>query len=472
MSTSKQGQLYTLITVFFFWGFVAASNGIFIPFCKQHFQLTQFQSQLIDLTFYGGYFIGSLLLFLYSRLTKVELLNKIGYKKGIIYGLLFSALGALCIIPSVQMGSYGMILGSFFLVALGFSLQQTCAQPYVVALGSANSGATRLNFAGGVNSLGTTVGPVVISYILFGNVAAGTSQASLTAIVGLFACVAAFFVLMALFFSLSNLPHITQEQQAEVGIGAFKYPQLVLGMIAIFVYVGVEVSIQSNMGALLKLPDFGGYTESELAPFISLYWGSLMIGRWGNVMGIFNLTGIKKVAMQILIPYLAFGVVLLSNSINGNSVQGLLIYALPIALMIVVSFLSQEKQSRALLYFSVFGFAAMLVGLVTTGKVAVFAFISGGLACSVLWPCIFSLAICGLGKHTSQGSAFLIMMIVGGAVIPPLQGLLSDLPFVGIHISYVVTLGCFAYLIFYAIKVKQVLKVQGLDEDEKTTSAH
>jgi FHS family L-fucose permease-like MFS transporter len=153
-----------------------------------------------------------------------------------------------------------------------------------------------------------------------------------------------------------------------------------------------------------------------------------MIGRWGNVMGVFNLKGITKIAVQILIPYIAFGVVLLSNSLNGNDVSGLWIYALPIGLMIVVSFLSQEKQSKALLYFSVFGFVAMVIGLLTTGQVSIFAFICGGMACSVLWPCIFSLAIAGIGKYTSQGSSFLIMMIFGDAIIPELQGLLSDIP--------------------------------------------
>lgn len=486
-TATQRSQLYSLIVVFFFWGFIAASNGIFIPFCKSYFNLSQFQSQLIDLTFYGGYFIGSLILFLFSRMSKVELLNKIGYKKGITYGLLLSAAGALCIIPSVQLGSYALILASYFLVALGFSIQQTCAQPYVIALGSPDSGATRLNLAGGINSVGTTIAPVVVSYILFGSITGDATSASLTSITGLYIGVAILFVLMALFFNFSSLPNITNDAVVEEGIGAFKYPQLVWGMVAIFMYVGVEVSIQSNMGALLKLPEFGGYTESEISPFISLYWGSLMIGRWGNAISVFNLKGFGKTFMQIFIPYLAFVVVLVSNIIHKvdlntpllalpeaimKEVGGLLIYALPIALMIIVSFLSREKQSRALLYFSLFGFAAMVVGLLTTGQVAVFAFISGGLACSVLWPCIFSVAISGLGKYTSQGSSFLIMMILGGAIIPPLQGLLSDIPSVGIHMSYILTLICFAYLAFYAVKVKSFLKAQGIDEDNIPAENH
>src|SRR6202012_4507447 len=161
--------LYTLITVFFFWGFIAASNGIFIPFCKAHFHLDQFHSQLIDYTFYGGYFIGSLILYFASQISKVDIMNKLGYKNGIILGLLISALGALLMIPAVNSGSFLFILGSFFVIALGFSLQQTAANPFVIALGSPETGSNRLNFAGGVNNFGTLLGPFVISIILFGS---------------------------------------------------------------------------------------------------------------------------------------------------------------------------------------------------------------------------------------------------------------------------------------------------------------
>ena len=192
MQQNSKSQLYTLITVFFFWGFVAASNGIFIPFCKSHFSLSQFQSQLIDFTFYGGYFIGSILLFVLSQVVKVDILNKIGYKKGIIYGLLISVVGALAIIPSVNVGSFPLILGSFFIVALGFSLQQTAAQPFVAAMGSPETGAHRLNLAGGINSLGTTLGPIVVGVVLFGTVGSQT-DVSITSINSLYLILAGVF---------------------------------------------------------------------------------------------------------------------------------------------------------------------------------------------------------------------------------------------------------------------------------------
>jgi len=472
MSKSKQSQLYTLITVFFFWGFIAASNGIFIPFCKKHFSLTQFQSQLVDLTFYGGYFIGSLLLFVYSRINGNDLLNRIGYKKGIILGLFISTIGALAIIPSVNAGSFGFILTSFFIVALGFSLQQTSAQPYAVSLGTPETGAHRLNLAGGINSLGTTLGPIIVSYLLFGQLS-GDGSASISSINQLYLIVAAMFTVMMLFFYITGTEHTPIEGESkEQEFGALKFPQLTLGMLAIFVYVGVEVSIQSNMGALLKLPEFGGYNESQLAPFISLYWGSLMIGRWTGAVSAFGLQKFTKQVLSIVVPFLAFGLILLVNKLNGNDISNMYIYALPILAMIIINWLSSEKQALSLILFSLLGLMAMLIGIFTTGQTAMYAFISGGLACSVLWPCIFSLAISGLGKFTGQGSAFLIMMIFGGAIIPPLQGYLADLPSIGIHQSYWIAVLCFGYLAFYGKKVQQILQKQGIDSNNTQVSNH
>jgi len=472
MQKSSHSQLYSLIVVFFFWGFIAASNGIFIPFCKAHFQLSQFQSQLIDFTFYGGYFIGSVILFLLSQLSKVEILNKIGYKKGIIFGLLISVVGALAIIPSVNAGSFPFILGAFFIVALGFSLQQTAANPFVIALGNPTTGAHRLNLAGGINSLGTTLGPIIVSYFLFGSlINADASKTSIESINELYLIVAGIFAVMAVYFSFTNLPHVKSDETVEQGIPALKYPQLWMGMIAIFMYVGVEVTIQSNMGALLKLPEFGGFDEAHLSQFISLYWGSLMIGRWTGAVSIFNLKSTAKTAALIVVPFIAFALILFVNFLHGNDVAELYPYVICVAILIAANFLGKEKQARTLMIFALFGIVAMLIGLMTTGKIALFAFISGGLFCSVMWPCIFSLSIAGLGKHTSQGSSFLIMMILGGSIIPPLQGKLAD-GALGIHASYIVTLFCFAYLAFFALRVKAILKNQGIDEDNLEAAGH
>ncbi|HET8828947.1 MAG TPA: MFS transporter, partial [Pelobium sp.] len=179
------------------------------------------------------------------------------------------------------------------------------------------------------------------------------------------------------------------------GWGAMKYPQLVLGMIALFVYVGVEVTIQSNMGALLATPDFGSLNESQISQYISLYWGSLMIGRWTAAVTVFNLSKTMKTVLTVVVPFVAFGVVLAVNAMSGVNVNDLYIYAVCIVVLIAGNFWAQEKPGKLLLILAGLGVIAMLVGLFTTGRVGLFAFLSGGLVCSIMWPCIFALSVTG-----------------------------------------------------------------------------
>jgi len=242
-----------------------------------------------------------------------------------------------------------------------------------------------------------------------------------------------------------------------------KYPQLVLGMLGIFTYVGVEVTIQSNLGELLKTDVFGKITGSALAPYISMYWGSLMIGRWAGAISVFNPSNSVRKILLIVVPYVAFGVVLFVNHISGQNIGPLYAYAAVVAFQIAGFFLGQDKPSRTLMIFGLMGMVAMTIGLFSTGTVAIYAFMSGGLFCSIMWPAIFSLAITGLGKYTSQGSAFLVMMILGGGIIPPLQGKISDI--IGIHQSYFIPVICFAYLAYYGFVVKGILKKQDIDVD-------
>src|SRR5471030_2662324 len=210
-SKSYGSALYTLVTVFFFWGFLAASNGIFIPFCKAHFHLTQFESQLIDYTFYGGYFIGSLILYFASQISKVDIMNKLGYKNGIILGLLISAGGALLMIPAVNANSFPLILGVLFIITLGFSLQQTAANPFVVAVGTPETGSNRLNLAGGVNNFGTLLGPVVLTIILFGGASKVVDPASIkiSSVNYAYFIFAGLLIALAIFFWVSKLPTVT-----------------------------------------------------------------------------------------------------------------------------------------------------------------------------------------------------------------------------------------------------------------------
>jgi len=255
-----------------------------------------------------------------------------------------------------------------------------------------------------------------------------------------------------------------------LGWGAMQYPQLILGMLAIFTYVGVEVAVGSNLGDLLGQEAFGKLATSETAPYISMYWGSLMIGRWAGAISVFNLSDQWKKLALIVVPLIAFGVVIGVNEASGKSMEALYFYGVCVLVQIIAFFISKDKPARTLFVFGVFGMLALLIGLFTTGIIAIYAFLSAGLACSIMWPSIFSLSIMGLGKYTSQGSAFLVMMILGGGIIPPLQGKLADI--IGIHQSYMVGVLCFAYLTFFAWMVKRLLQKQGIQVDEVVVAGH
>ena len=474
-------QFGTLISIFFFWGFVAASNDILIPVFKKAFTLTQLQSQLVAVAFYVAYTVGSIIYVGVSSLIGGDLLNKIGYKNGIAVGLGISALGTLLFIPAANNGSFNLMIIALFIVALGFSLQQIAANPLAVVIGDPKTGAQRLNMAGGVNNFGTTIGPLLVSFAIFGSVSNGSTEASISSVKIPYLILGAAFVLVAIFFKFSSIPnkidldHVAEEEAESSSkvlhkTSAMQYPQLVLGMIGIFVYVGVEVSTASNLPEYMRLHI--GIPTEKIAPYISLYWASLMIGRWTGAVGAFGVSKSKAKILNFVMPYLAFAVFLIVNSIAQHDITQFYIYGLVIIAMIIGDIMSKGSPVRMLLIFSSMGIAALVIGMLTSGMVSVFAFISVGLFCSTLWPCIFTLAVAGLGKHTNQGSSLLIMMIMGGGVIAALQGWVADEKMLGIQFSYIVGALCFAYLAFYAIRVKSILKSQGIDYDTKVSGGH
>ena len=546
MKNQNNSALFTLITVFFFWGFFGASNGVFIPFCKTYFQIDQFQAQLVEFAFYGAYFIGALILFVWSSYSKKDILNNWGYKKGIFYGLIISIFGALIMYPSVNGAEQGdtqvfyYVLIALFIIGLGFSLQQTAANPFAVSLGDPSTGSNRLNLAGGVNSFGTAIGPILIAFVLFGSASeVNWDIIELTSVQGLYIAVAIAFLLVAGFFYLSKkLPDAKNDEPFESaskaktmlivmtlimtlcfgwifysytptfenssvedleitrlvltliclisvfalvfranssasknseGWGALKYPQLAWGMLAIFTYVGVEVTIQSNLGELLKADIGEGINaiglpvldEAQSAKYITLYWGGLMIGRWTGSIGAFDISESLKKILLFITPFIAFGVVIAVNAFsNPLTFSEIGIFSLLIVIQIIGFYLAKDNALKIMAIFSLLGVIAMLIGIFGSGEIALFAFLTGGLFCSIMWPCIFSLSITGLGKYTSQGSSFLVMMILGGAIIPPLQGKLADI--FGMITSYWVAVLCFVFLLIYSITTKQILSKQKL----------
>ncbi|MBK7040269.1 MAG: MFS transporter [Bacteroidetes bacterium] len=471
-SAANQSALATIISVFFFWGFVAASNGVLIPMLKNHFNLSQFQSQLVDYAFYFAYFVGSLIYFFWSKALG-DPFNKYGMKKGLVLGLVISAIGAMLFVPAVTYDQYLFFLIGLFVIAFGFSLLQIVANPFVINLGDPSKGSFRLNLAGSINSLGTSLGPVIFGFALFGSPkSAAVKDIGMEAIKMPFIILSIVLLMVALFLAFSKLPSPKNEEVGESSLGALKYPQLTLGMLAIFIYVGVEVTIGSNMGALLETKEIKGIDHTQIAKYISLYWGSLMIGRWTGALNVFKMSKQLKIVLNILVPFIAFGIVLFFNNLREGDVSDLYMYAIWIVIFIIANFMAQEKPARTLMLFGLAASIMMIVGLFTTGDIALYSFMSGGLFCSVMWPCIFNLAIAGLGKYTTQGSSLLIMMILGGAIIPPLQGKLSDISSIGIHQSYWVAVICFLFLAWYGFSVRKLLLKQGIDYDTNTSTGH
>jgi FHS family L-fucose permease-like MFS transporter len=467
-------QFIPLASVFFFWGFVAASNDILIPVFRKAFDLTQVQSQLVSLAFYIAYTVGSLIYLLISYLTKGDLINRIGYKNSLALGLGISALGTLLFYPAANLGSFPLMLSGLFTVALGFSLQQTVANPLAIALGPIATGSQRLTLAGGINNLGTTIGPLIVSFAIFGSATSGNTDMSIESVKIPYLILGLAFLVVAILLKFSSLPDKPQaviESESEASSSrssALKYPQLVLGMIAIFIYVGVEVSTASNLPAYMEKNL--GFMTKDIAPYISLYWASLMIGRWTGAVEAFTDNMNRQKILRFIAPYLAFGVFLLVNAIAKHDLTPFYVYAIVIFVLIIADMASKGNPAKMLMIFSALGIVALLIGMATDGMLSVYAFTSVGLFCSTLWPCIFTLAISGLGKHTSQGSSFLIMMIMGGGFISLLQGYIADVT--TIQSSYIVGVLCFAYLAFYAWKVSSILKNQGIDFDQKLSGGH
>lgn len=579
---TKWSQFLSLIVVFFFWGFVAASNDILIPVFKKWFVLSQVQSQLVAWAFYVAYFIGSVIFFFISL--KSDILQKFGYKKTLAVGLVLSAVGAFLFVPAAASANFWFFLTALFIVGLGFSVQQIVANPLAIKMGSPETGAHRLTLAGGINSLGTTIGPILLGIILFGmgnkddskpkdinlskieivkneynthknelvknitelrkdnqddpvkvnevittvekniadldtqiisigqNASANDTQVdiysnklgeikqrstNISYPIGFvkdhlkqvkmpFIVLGIAFILVAIFMIFSKIEDPAKEEEAEIEEGSakfsiFKYPQLYLGMLAIFIYVGVEVSIVSNLPALLHTKEFGGVLEQNIAPFVSLYWGSLMIGRWNGSINVFNMSKTTNMIMKLVVPFVAFAIIIFANELSGKDVSSFYVYAFWILAFILMSFIGGKAAGKTLMIFGLAGVAMMILGLVYPDKeIAKYFFISGGLFCSIMWPSIFDLAIAGLGKNTGKASSFLVMMILGGGIIPLIQGWICDFDktspdgVMGItwtHFSYVIPILCFIYLAFYGFVTPRILKKQGIVMGE-STGAH
>jgi MFS transporter, FHS family, L-fucose permease len=389
-----------LTSLFFMWGFITCLNDILIPHLKKLFTLNYTEAMLIQFTFFGAYFIMSL--------PSGILVDKIGYKRGIIIGLCTAGIGTLLFFPAAGSQSYPLFLGAFFILASGITLLQVAANPYVAILGKPETASSRLNLTQAFNSFGTWLAPFFGSFLILATTAEAVvemdkaAEASKVQMPYLL-LTAALFVIAAI-IAMTKLPAIHGETLKTMKEGktsdndsAWKYPHLVLGAVAIFVYVGAEVSIGSFLVNFLGAPDIAGFSAEKAGYFVSFYWGGAMVGRF-----------IGSAVMRRIMP----GKMLAFNAFAA-------------CLLVVLTML-------------------------TSGYIAMVTILLVGLFNSIMFPTIFTLGVDRLGRHTGQGSGILCMAIVGGAIVPLLQGFFADR--IGIHHAFFLPAVCYLYIAYYGLK--------------------
>ncbi|MCO4807485.1 MAG: sugar MFS transporter [Flavobacteriales bacterium] len=389
-SNTFRSAFMLLVMLFFMWGFITSLNDILIPHLKSVFELSYTEAMLIQFCFFGSYFAMSMPASL--------IIDKFGYTKGIVTGLVVMGFGALLFYPASVIVFYPLFLFALFILASGITILQVAANPFVAAVGDPRTASSRLNLSQGFNSLAHTIAPIFGTYLILndpGESLANSAEAVQLPYIGL----AVSLFLLALFFSRISLPSIQKaESSSSIETGSiWNHKQLTFGVIAIFLYVGIEVSIGGFLVNFFGEPDIANMPEKIAGNYVSYYWGGAMVGRFvGSAL-------LQKIKAERLLAIAAIGALTL-----------------------------------------------VLITIMTTGHMAMWAILLVGLCNSVMFPNIFTLSISGLGKQTSRGSGLLVMAIVGGAIVPLIQGLLADS--FGVQISFSVGFLCYGYILFYALR--------------------
>ncbi|MAI77769.1 MAG: glucose/galactose MFS transporter [Deltaproteobacteria bacterium] len=404
-SDSSQTQSYafalsSLTSLFFMWGLISSLNDILIPRLKSAFELNYAEAMLIQFCFFFAYFVVSV--------PAGRLIKSVGYKIGIVIGLLVAALGCVGFYPSAASNSYPLFLSSLFVLASGITILQVAANPYVTVLGPSATASSRLTMTQAFNSLGTTIGPWLGGILILGE-ATGSVEAmgrGAESVQVPYLGLAGLLVLLAVIMAVLRLPEVEEGEPDAEGSGdeilpdagsAWGYTHLGLGALGIFVYVGAEVSIGSFLVNFFSQADIAGMEEFQAAKYVSFYWGGAMVGRF-----------IGALAMR------------------------------------------KVEAGKALAFNAMMASLLVLLTVFSSGALAMWAIIGVGLFNSIMFPTIFSLALAGLGKHTSQGSAILCLAIVGGALVPLLQGVLADA--FGIQQAFLLAVLCYFYIGYYGLK--------------------
>ncbi|WP_086934039.1 sugar MFS transporter [Agarilytica rhodophyticola] len=447
MSSPKESNYsyaFPVVTALFFaWGFITALNDVLIPHLRNVFELSVFQSTLVQFAFFGAYFIGSLIYFAISA-TRGDPIARIGYKKGLILGLIIAACGCLLFIPAASFKIYIFFLFALFTLGLGLTLLQIAANPYVALLGKPETASARLNLSQAFNSFGTTISPVIGGYLIFEFFNTSTNAADSVKIP--YAALASAFLLLAIGIAFVELPSLGKKDQENSG-SALRYKNLVWGIGAIFCYVGAEVAIGSLLINFTTLPEILNVEEVEASKLLALYWGGAMVGRFVGSIAMSNWSSkFYRLLSMFVVSIVLF---LLITTIAGLSLIDSLPFLIFIALNIVIVLLCRGAPSATLSAFAFIASVLLLIGVLSSGTTAFWAITAIGLFNSIMWPNIFTLSIAGLGDDTSQGSSLLVMAILGGALVPPMQGLVADI--FGLQASFLFPIICYAYIMFFGL---------------------
>ncbi|MFN0031671.1 MAG: MFS transporter [Flavobacteriales bacterium] len=438
------------------WGFITVMNDVLNNAVDDIYHLDEMQRSRIQMVFFGAFFIVSLIYFLISSLTGKDPINRIGYNRGMIGSLVLCGIGCFLFYPAAKSGSYEMLLLALSVLATGVTCLQICANPYAAIMGRPESASSRLNLAQGLNSLGTTLAPVfglLLIYRMFSD-----GKPTVDAVASSYFLFGSAFILLALIIVFFKLPAYRNEEKIESGFTVLMNPQLALGIIAIFFYVGSEVTIGNWLVDYLKSINTA-LDDEQAGYFLSFYWGGLMIGR---VMASFAFDTAMRDAKKYLLMTIAsltlFGVIYLftgvreqGGAIHFHFFSPHLIWPFVGAMLLqFVAFrIGKSRPSLSIIVFFSLIFLLLIITMCSTGNLAFWSIICTGLFFSIGWSNIFTLAIAGLGKYTSQGSALLVMAIAGGAVLPRMQALLIKNEVWGIKASFIVPALGVLYIIFY-----------------------
>jgi FHS family L-fucose permease-like MFS transporter len=434
-----RGPFAVMTVLFFMWGFMTVFNDMLIPRFKQAFTLDYFEAMLVQFAFFGAYFVGALLYYLVSA-TAGDPIARIGYKNGMVIGLLISAAGSALFWPAASTLSYPLFLVALFVVGLGFAMLQIAANPYVTILGPERTASSRLNLAQAFNSVGTTIGPLIGGYLIFQYFASTGAHGAESVKVPYVAFCVVFLLLAAIFFVI-NLPHIGAGE-IQRGAGALRHPRVVLGVLAIFMYVGGEVSIGSSIINFLGQRSVAGLDPIDASQYVSLFWGGMLIGRF---MGAAELSEMKKANKHVVLMAIPLAAFIILGGLRGwNIAQNYL----PLLVLCWLLFqFGKALAGRTLMIFSATIVVLLLMAIIVGGKLAMWCIVGVGLFTSIGWPNIFSLALDGMGIYKSQVSSLLVMAILGGALLPPLQGHIADIA--GLQVSFIVPLLAYGYVGLY-----------------------